>query len=178
MKSYIFGPFTNSYNRQKAVEYALTYALSPNPQYQYISVDCSNFISQCLRAGSAPMVYGTSRPWWYNNMGTANTDDDRWSVSWAVAHSLYWCLKVRGKTNFWGLRGIEVSNLAELELGDIIQYEGEDGVIYHSAIVTDFTTENGSKVPLITQHTYDAANISYYKPAAKKMHFMKIVVAV
>jgi len=171
----------NRYLREKAVKYAIQYAENPNPDYIYFRVhgdgggDCSNFISQCLRAGGAPMAYDTIRPWWYNNRGTLDIRRHSWSMSWAVAHSLYWCLKVRNEMNLPGLKALEVEDIDMLELGDVIQYENSMGKIYHSAIVTAFTVERGAMIPLTSQHSYDRLNIPYIKPAAKKMHFMKII---
>jgi cell wall-associated NlpC family hydrolase len=168
----------NNYNRQNAVTYAIKYALNPNTGYKFLAShgdgggDCSNFISQCLHAGGAPMSFDTSRPWWYKSI----RNNDTWSVSWTVAHSLYWCLKVRGNNNIIGLKGIEVFDMDTLELGDIIQYENSREIIYHSAIITNFTYEKGLRVPLISQHSFNALNISYVKPAAKRTHFMKIKV--
>ena len=44
--------------------------------------NCTNFISQCLHAGGAPMRGYPNRGsgWWLQNKN--------WSYSWAVAHSL------------------------------------------------------------------------------------------
>lgn len=169
----------NEYMRDRAVEYALRYGISPNKNYIFFNVigdgggDCTNFISQCLYAGGAPMDYDGIRPWWYKKGTTDSHKSDSWSLTWSVAHSLYWCLKVRGE-NSRGLKGIEVKNMEQLELGDLIQYENYKGIIYHTAIITSYVYENGKKYPLITQHTKNAVNISYIKPAASKMHFMKI----
>ena len=43
----------SSYDRNKAKAYALKYALKPNPNYPFYSGDgdCTNFTSQCLKAG-------------------------------------------------------------------------------------------------------------------------------
>lgn len=174
---------TNSYMRNKAVKYALDYALKPNTKYKYMKSmgddggDCSNFVSQCLAAGGAPMAYGPQRPWWYNKRNSSDTSKHTWSQSWSVAHSLYWCLKVRGNINIPGVKAIEVPSLDMLELGDLIQYEDSSGIIYHSAIITAFTTEKGVRIPQISQHSVDAANTTYIKPKAKKMHFMKIIIS-
>ena len=171
----------NNYNRQNAVRYALTYALNPNPSYRYLAVhgdgggDCTNFMSQCLKAGGAPFSYN-KQPWWYRK-NASNINKDTWSVSWAVAHSLYWMLKIRGQNKAAGLSAMEVQDIDDLELGDLIQYEDYKGLIYHSAMVTAFTYDKGEKVPLISQHTYDARNTTYIKEKAKKMHFMKIEVS-
>lgn len=172
----------NHYLRDAAVNYATAHALLPNASYRYFPLlgdgggDCSNFISQCLHAGGAPMDFGSISPWWYKGKGTSKVNDDIWSVSWAVAHSLYWTLKVRYERRILGLKAVEVPDMGELEIGDLIQYERGRGFIYHSAIVTSFTDSWGKRVPLITQHTYNALNISHIKPAASKMHFMKIIV--
>lgn len=169
------------YNRMDAVKYALTYALHPNPYYRYFLVegnlggDCSNFISQCLYAGGAPMDFGSPRPWWYKK-GPGGMSDT-WSISWAVAHSLYWCLKVRNELNIPGLQGEEVPDAGLLQLGDVIQYENYNGMIYHSGIVTSFSYEGGKKEPLISHHTYNAINVPYTEHSAKKIHFMRIKVS-
>ena len=42
------------YNRQAAVQYANTWWNSNNPAYPVFDVDCTNYISQCLRAGGHP----------------------------------------------------------------------------------------------------------------------------
>jgi hypothetical protein len=176
--NYIINSYrNNSYQRERAVKYALKYALEPNTNFRFLGGqrdgggDCSNFISQCLTAGGASMIYGTAAPWWYKGKGLKT---DTWSYSWTVAHSLYWCLKVRENKKLTGLSAIEVYDMDLLELGDIIQYENPKGRIYHSTIITDFTIEKGAKTPLISQHSFNAVNISYLKPAASKMHFMKI----
>ncbi|MGI5997285.1 MAG: amidase domain-containing protein [Lutispora sp.] len=167
----------NKYNRTQAVEYARTYALSPNPSFKYFNVyetlggDCTNFISQCLLAGGAPMTYTGEHAWWYNKSGTSDTADDRWSVSWAVAHSLYWTLKVNNEANTNGVKGQEVSNVSTLELGDLIFYENQGGIIFHSTIVTGFSPI----ATLVSQHTYEARDIPYLKPWLNpRYHYMKI----
>lgn len=173
--------YQNSYARYAAVKYALTYALKPNPLYRYFAAhgdgggDCSSFVSQCLHAGGAAMIYDKARPWWYSTNGTTLTGRHTWTISWSVANSLYWFLKTRSSLNMKGLRAIEVNNIDELELGDIIQYENAQRAVYHSAIITAFNYERGVREPLISQHSFNALNISHVKPKAKKMHLMKII---
>ncbi|SKA83924.1 Putative amidase domain-containing protein [Clostridium sp. USBA 49] len=170
----------NNYNAKEAVRYALTYALTPNNNYRFFASygdgggNCTNFISQCLKAGGAPFAYDIY-PWWYKK-DPNNSMNDKWSLSWAVAHSLYWTLKSRNERKLKGLRAIEVPSIEMLKIGDVIQYENFKKVIYHSAIITAMTINKGVKIPLISQNTYNARNISYIKPQAKQMHFMKIEV--
>lgn len=182
MDNYINSYYQNNYFRKAAVKYAVTYAVNPNPAYRYFAShgdgggDCSSFVSQCLYAGGAPMANTGPKPWWYNTNGSTMINRHTWSFSWSVANSLYLCLKGRGNTNQKGLKGIEVPSIETLELGDVIQYENHTGAIYHSAIITAFTHERGQRIPLISQHSFNALNISYIKPKAKKMHLIKIVV--
>jgi len=163
----------NNYSRKKAVSYACTYALKPNPAYRYFplhvntSGDCSNFVSQCLRAGGAPFNFNHRNPWWYNSK---HINNDTWTISWATANSLYWHLKISNKLKLPGLKGIEVNSTQTLKLGDLIFYEDTNGVIFHSAIITAF-----SNTPLVSQHSYEALSIPYinsYK--AYKIHFIKV----
>lgn len=157
-----------SYSRIKAVNYALSYAKSPNPLYKYFPSqgdnggDCTNFVSQCLKAGGAPMVSSHINQWWYSG--------PRWSISWSVASSLYWYLKISGEKRLYGAKGTEVDSISLLEPGDIIFYKNKRDKIQHSAIITSF--QKG--YPLISQHTPNNLNISYEKDWAIKMHFVKI----
>ena len=166
----------NKYNRVAAVNYAIKYALVPNKTYKYFKSinedggDCTNFVSQCLRAGGAPMDYNNVRPWWYDiKRGKA-------SVSWAVAHSLYWYLKINGSKNRNTIKGLEVEDINVLELGDLIFYENYNNIIFHSTIITSFIETSGNKVPLISQHSFDQLNAPYKKSYNyKKEHFIKII---
>ncbi|MGH4140014.1 amidase domain-containing protein [Clostridium sp.] len=168
----------NQYSRINAVNYAKTFALHPNPSFRYFplinnetSGDCANFVSQCLLAGGAPMTYDGSHAWWYNKANTLSTKDDTWSVTWTVAHSLYWTLKVNQQAKSRGIKGLEIDDVHLLELGDLIFFEGDNGNIFHSMIVTGFI---GSQ-PLVSHHSFGALNI-YYKNSwpAEHAHYLKI----
>ncbi len=151
-----------NYDRNAAVRYALQYALSPNRAYVYYEDnDCSNFISQCLRAGGAKNDYNRTHPWWY---------DGRPSVCWAVAHSLFWYIRTCSARNSFGIRaktyylddnnGYASSIKGKVEPGDLIQYRNDQGRIQHSAIITGFDS-NGE--PLVCQHTYNGKNVTWRK---------------
>lgn len=165
----------NKYNRVEAVNYAIKYALEPNKQYKYFQSnnesggDCTNFVSQCLRAGGAPLDYNNSRPWWYDmKRGKA-------SICWAVAHSLYWYLKKNQSMNRNVIKGLEVEDISKLEIGDVIFYENIKNIIFHAAIITSFIETSGNKEPRISQHTYNQLNETYKKSYDyKKAHFLKI----
>lgn len=169
---------TNQYSRINAVNYAKAFALHPNPSFRYFplindetSGDCANFISQCLLAGGAPMIFNGSYAWWYRKNNTISTNDDTWSVTWAVANSLYWTLKVNQQSKAMGIKGLEIEDVSLLELGDLIFFEGSNGNIFHSTIVTGFINSQ----PLVSHHSFEALNI-YYKNSwpAKHVHYLKI----
>lgn len=73
------------YDRTKAVAYAEQWAYSRNPAYysfNAIGGDCTNFISQCIYAGSGVMNYSNTNGWYYRNV------NDR-SPSWTGVEFLY-----------------------------------------------------------------------------------------
>ncbi|MGM9927570.1 MAG: amidase domain-containing protein [Bacillus sp. (in: firmicutes)] len=132
------------YDRLQAVQYADRWWNEYNPAYQQFENDCTNFISQCLRAGGAPMrgAPNRSKGWWYSGKS--------WSYSWSVAHAFYLYLK----NSRSGLRAIEVSSPEELMLGDVICYDFEgDGRFNHNTIVTG---KDAYGMPLVNAHTTDS----------------------
>ena len=133
------------YNRSAAVQYANQWWNSYNPNFPIFDVDCTNYISQCLLAGGAPMRGQPNREkgWWLGN----NT----WSLSWTTPHSLRWYLA--GSTI--GLQAKQVSSASQLMLGDLIFYDFQgDGRWDHSTIVT--RVEDG--VPYVNAHTNNSRN--------------------
>jgi hypothetical protein len=132
------------YNRLKAVQYAERWWNSYNPAYKKFEVDCTNFISQCLHTGGAPMRGHPNRGtgWWLKN--------NIWSYSWAVANSLRLYLS----NSKIGLRARQVSSPDQLILGDVICYDFEgDGRYNHNTIVTG---RDANGMPLVNAHTYNS----------------------
>ncbi|WP_428909488.1 amidase domain-containing protein [Niallia sp. Krafla_26] len=129
------------YNRQKAVQYAERWWNDYNPAYKNFKVDCTNYVSQCLHQGGAPMRGHPNRSqgWWMQN--------NNWSYSWSVAHAL----QLHLKSSKSGLRAREVSNPEELLPGDVICYDFEgDGRFNHNTIVTG---KDANGMPLVNAHT-------------------------
>jgi len=153
------------YNANAAVQYGLTYALNPNPAYIYIAEnDCSNFVSQCLRAGGARNDFNRSHPWWYQN--------GQYSICWAVAESLFWYIRVNSTERRFGIKANtyyldDFDDYAEkiagkVVLGDIIQYRNMQGRIQHTGIITAFDPVTGE--PQLSQHTFNGRNVTWRKP--------------
>jgi len=136
------------YNREKVVEYAETWWNSYNPKYERFEVDCTNFVSQCLFAGGAPMDYTGKRDlgWWYAGKQGSH---ELWSFSWAVANSLQSYISHSRR----GLRGHAVQDPRELQPGDTISYDWDgDGRFQHNVIVT---AKDANGMPLVNAHTYN-----------------------
>ncbi|MBW7461681.1 amidase domain-containing protein, partial [Paenibacillus sepulcri] len=72
------------YRRDLAAAYADRWWNEGNPAYETFDVNCTNYVSQCLFAGHAPMNYTGKRDsgWWYRERSAGR---EMWSYSWAVA---------------------------------------------------------------------------------------------
>ena len=150
------------YNRQKAKEYAKIWAYKRNPRYyNYDSLggDCTNFISQCIYAGSGVMNYTKTYGWYYNNA------NDK-SPSWTGVDFLYNFLinnKQRGPIG-------EISSIDKMEIGDVIQLSFDGIKFAHSIIVVKI--ENGRIYG--ASHTFDSYERDVNSYVYKKIRFIHI----
>jgi len=138
------------YNRQEVAQYADKWWNSANPAYLKFEDDCTNFASQCLFAGGAPMHYTGKRGlgWWYVGK---DQHQELWSFSWAVANSL----KTYATKRTVGLTGRTVAAPEQLEIGDMICYDFDgDGRFQHNTIVT---AKDERGMPLVNAHTTNSA---------------------
>nr|WP_249117036.1 amidase domain-containing protein [Bacillus pumilus] len=132
------------YDRRAAVQYAETYWNKRNPAYKNFEDNCTNFISQCLKAGNAPTRGYPNRGsgWWVR--------PHTWSYSWTVAHSM----KNYLANSKAGLRAKKLKEAQELQIGDVICYDFEgDGRYNHTTIVVD---HDKGGMPLVNAQTYDS----------------------
>lgn len=151
------------YNRESAIAYAKTWALSRNQQYlnfNNLGGDCTNFASQCIFAGSQVMNYKPTFGWYYNS------SLDR-SPSWSGVPYLYNFLTTNKGPGPFAIQ-VETS---DLEIGDIIQLGDENEQFYHTPVVCAITP---SEI-LVAAHSYDA----YMRPISsyeyKNIRFLHIV---
>lgn len=87
--------------------------------------------------------------WWYEGYVGGR---ERWSFSWAVAHSLRAYL-LGGSSP---ARGIPKADARELDIGDVICYDWDgDGRWQHTVIVTDHDARGW---PLVNAHTNNSRN--------------------
>ncbi|MDE5830854.1 MAG: amidase domain-containing protein [Clostridia bacterium] len=148
------------YNRQKAVEYANKWAYKRNPKYydfDLIGGDCTNFVSQCIYAGSEVMNYEKTYGWYYNS-----TNDK--SPSWTGVRFLYDFL-----INNKGVGPIgELSD--EVQIGDVVQLSFDAIQFTHSLIIVGIEKE---KI-LIASHSFDSYGRDIDSYMYKKIRFIHI----
>jgi hypothetical protein len=147
-----------TYDREAAVAYAKRWALGRNREYKDYEDwggDCTNFISQCLRAGKIPFDHSGNSPikqwYWYS-------DKER-TPTWTAAEPFYKYITGNNKegTQNYGIYAVEV-DYNQLEIGDIVQltYEGR---AYHNMIISEVILEGDYLIDyLVCQHTYDLLN--------------------
>ena len=123
------------FNRHRAVDYALKWALGRNREFPDFSTqgqggDCTNFISQVLLAGGWTEVEGLKidpLAWWY--------EDDRASHTWASAEKFAWFLRLSGRAMECGRD--------EIALADVVQIRNPDGFMHHTMVVTGIVPRRG-----------------------------------
>lgn len=103
-----------SYNRQRAVDYAWTYVWNPNTYFRAYSNDCTNFISQCMYAGGWSQVgfwweYQSPNRWFFMPKQGPYPD----SYTWVGAKHFESFITRSG-------RGGLVSDWRQLRPGDVI----------------------------------------------------------
>lgn len=138
-----------AYDGTKAKNYADTYATSRNVYYPYFSEnDCTNFISQSLRAGGYSNVGSrlndpTDYHYWYYDDYTG-----QWSNSWSVAHSFVMFQIVHTPGGYWGnsYGGVQGNNAYnDAYVGDVIAYDWEsDGTWDHLGLEVGTGTDPDS----------------------------------
>lgn len=153
--------YIDKYNRQKAVEYANEWAFKRNPKYynfDSLGGDCTNFISQCIYAGSNEMNYTKLYGWYYKNA------NDK-SPSWTGVQFLYNFLINNKSLGPFGI----TSN--DIEIGDIAQLSFDGKNFTHSLIIVGKENQE----ILIASHSFDSygRNINTYM--YKKIRFIHIV---
>jgi hypothetical protein len=154
----------SGYNRNNAVDYALAHAMSPNKNYPYYSLDCTNFVSQCLSAGGIRQHHGgkySTNSWFFINDGNR-------SATWTGANELH---------NYFLSTGCKIkvskSSFGSVDKGDIIQLMS-GGDASHSMIVTGIVWASyGHADLMISCHTANRRHVSFYQafPNANAEYF-------
>lgn len=117
------------YLRDRAVLYARKYALVRNPlffSFAGIGGNCTNFVSQCILAGSCVMNFTAIFGWYY-------LSTRRRSASWTGVEYFYNFMTQN--TEGVGPFGVETT-LENAEVGDVIQLKNPEGNFYHTIIIS------------------------------------------
>lgn len=158
---------TRPYQRLRAVLYAQEWALGRNPLFQNFAGcggDCTNFISQCVFAGSCVMNGLPTFGWYYRSPGD-------YAPAWTGVPYFYNFITSNMENGPFG----EEVPAERAELGDVVQLGDADGHYYHSLLITG--ARGGSF--LVCAHnndsldrpltSYDAARIRYIHIAGVRM---------
>ena len=142
---------TKPYIRENALAYARKYAFSQNSlfgNFAGIGGNCTNFVSQCIYAGSCQMNYTPTFGWYFISLNER-------SPSWTGVEYFYnFMVDNEGLGPF----GRDATS-DELEIGDVIQLGRNEEGYYHSLLVVGFDGEN----LLVAAQTDDA----YAKPLSE-----------
>ena len=121
------------YIRENAVAYARKYAFQRNPifyTFEGIGGNCTNFVSQCVLAGSCVMNFEPIYGWYYLSLR-------RRSPSWTGVEFFYDFMLSNVGVGPYGVS----ADRNTVEIGDVVQLAKEDGDFYHTLIISKI--ENG-----------------------------------
>ncbi len=152
------------YNRTAAVNYALKWAFSRNPNYldfHGLGGDCTNFVSQCVFAGSGVMNYTKTFGWYY-------TSSSNRTPSWT---GVEYFNKFFSSNQGIGPFASEVP-LAKALLGDIIQFGDENYHFFHTAIITKIDPVPSPESVFVASHSYDA---DYRRVASYSFDILRVL---
>lgn len=138
---------TNKYSDSSAVKYAKKWAKKRNPRYKSYSSDCTNFVSQCVKAGGKKMSTPKSIP-----EGVKSSTKHWYSLRYQEWHANNYVYRWRETTSFirvsdfftyWEKKGIKKVNYpskAKLQngvaVGDVVQLKNGNGKWFHTIIIT------------------------------------------
>lgn len=154
------------YDRDAAVAYARKWALDRHPKYYDFSRlggDCTNFVSQCLYAGSLVMNYKPTFGWYYV------TTNNR-SPSWTGVPYLYNFLTQNTQI---GPIGVEVP-VEEVQIGDISQFADDTARFSHSQFIVSVGEVPNLHNILICTHSFDSLNRPLSTYEFQKIRFIHI----
>ena len=160
---------TLEYERGRAVAYARQWALGRNPDYldfHGLGGDCTNFVSQCLFAGSG-IMNGTPVVGWYYQSAAKRT------ASWTGVEYLYQFLVQNQKEGPFALE----TELNQARPGDIIQLGDWSGHFYHTLFISYIDGEPKIESIKVCAHTDDSLDRplkSYFISIYRLLHIQGV----
>ncbi|HBN85595.1 MAG TPA: amidase, partial [Clostridiales bacterium] len=138
-----------------------------NKQYyafDSIGGDCTNFISQCLHAGSGVMNYTPVHGWFYINVNNR-------SPAWTGVEFLYQFLLGNKGAGPVG----EISDIYHVEPGDIVQLQFEGmNRFSHSLMINDIKSPVTESSIFVTTHDRNCFNCPLSEYVYENLRFIKI----
>ena len=126
--------FQKPYARERALMYAERWAFRRNPlfgDFERLGGNCTNFVSQCVYAGSCVMNYLNLFGWYYISL-------DNRTPSWSGVEYFY--NFIVGNVGV-GPFGHEATR-EEVEVGDVVQLFREGEGFYHSLLIVGFSEDD------------------------------------
>ena len=151
------------YEREKAVAYARRYAFSQNPifgDFRDIGGNCTNFVSQCVYAGSCKMNYTNTFGWYYISLNER-------APAWTGVDFFYKFITSNEGVGPFG----KEATAEECEIGDIVQLGNPSDGFYHTLLIVGF---EGDDV-LIAAQTNDAFNRPLSSYSYELSRFIKVL---
>ncbi|MBR5543217.1 MAG: amidase domain-containing protein [Oscillospiraceae bacterium] len=141
--------FNLAYNRFAAVRYARRWAFRRNPafyNFDELGGDCTNFVSQCVFAGSGVMNFSQTLGWYY-------ISPDARAPSWTSVQFFY---DFMTQNEGAGPYGIDAP-LSLAQPGDVMQFAyGENESFSHTLLVVAVGRNPSPENILLAAHTNDA----------------------
>ncbi|ANO02083.1 MULTISPECIES: amidase domain-containing protein [Mycobacteroides] len=155
--------------RRRAIEYADKWADGNNPDYKVYPEDCTNFVSQALRAGGFKdegdgwddWHHGDRDDWYYNKdtFNRWNHESQTWNNA-AASHD--YLTQHSGRGQITGVMGTPTASgldplapsKAGLVPGDLVYYKDNAGKIDHVAVYAgQVRAADGTLMDVVDQHS-------------------------
>lgn len=168
----------DSYDVYKSALYASNNATNHNSDYKYFSgSDCTNFTSQCAKAGgqamdmnawypfiATPEIFSKNNIWYYIGGNVLY----KTTTAWTTVSGFTYYVKNDGRYSWRIVKsGISAEELAKsVKLGDIVSVakvdsNGKVGTYYHNIICSSrFTNSNRTDAVFFSSHSKDYSNRS------------------
>ena len=156
------------YDRDRALEYAARYAFSRNPlftDFAGIGGDCTNFVSQCVLAGSCVMNFTPTYGWYYRSSSDYAPAFTGVEFFWKFFVGDPEFAKANGGT---GPFGREVAAEETLP-GDVVQLSDRMGFYYHTLMISSIL-DGEIYVTGHTNDVYDRPLLSYSAEGFRFLH--------
>ena len=157
-----------AYERDAAVRYAHAWAFGRNPRYydfELLGGDCTNFVSQCLYAGSGVMDYTPTFGWYYISPGSR-------APAWTGVEYLYNYLTRAEKRPGPAARD---TTIFELEPGDLVQMSFDGLRWQHCPIIVSIGEPRSPETILVAAHSENADNRPLATYSYVSLRFLHII---